>query len=55
MDYESALFLEANLEKSIDNYEKFVQYTQDKNLRNNVQNKINNLKKQLPDEVVTEE
>ena len=46
---------EENLEKSIDNYEKFVQYTQDKSLRNNVQNKINNLKKQLPDEVLTEE
>jgi tetratricopeptide (TPR) repeat protein len=39
---------ELNLEKCIENYEKFVEYSDDKNLKNNIQNKIDNLKKQLP-------
>ena len=30
-------------------YEAFIQYAQDKNLKNNVQNKVNNLKKKLPE------
>lgn len=38
---------ENNLEKAVEYYETFVEITEDKNLRNNVQNKINNLKKKL--------
>ena len=40
---------EDNLQKAIENYEAFIQYAQDKNLKNNVQNKVNNLKKKLPE------
>ena len=39
---------EENLSGAIENYEYFVQYSEDKNLKNNIQNKINNLKKKLP-------
>ena len=38
---------EKDLQNSILNYEKFIEHTQDKNLKNNVQNKVNNLRKQL--------
>ena len=39
---------ENNLNFAVDNYEKFVLYSQDKNLKNTIQNKINNIKKKLP-------
>ena len=41
---------EDNIEKAIENYEKFTQNTDDKNLKNNIQNKISNLSKKLPKE-----
>jgi tetratricopeptide (TPR) repeat protein len=45
---------EKDLVNAIQNYEKFIEYSTDKNLKNNVQNKVNNLKKKLPIEEVTE-
>ena len=33
---------------AVKNYEHFIEYTQDKNLKNNIQNKVNKLKKDLP-------
>ena len=32
---------------AVENYQKFVNYSADKNLKHNVNNKINNLKKKL--------
>ena len=53
-DYEYAYYAlglayekQKDYKNSIDNYENFVTYAQDKNLKNNIQNKINNLKKKL--------
>ena len=43
---------EKDLVNAIKNYEKFIENSTDKNLSNNVQNKVNNLKKKLPEEVV---
>ena len=41
---------EDDLANAILQYEKFVEFSQDKNLKTNIQNKINNLKKKLPQE-----
>ena len=48
---------ENDLKSAIENYEKFVLNTEDKNLKHNIQNKINNLSKKLPkeEETVVEE
>ena len=46
---------ENNLNSAIENYEKFVNCTQDKNLKNNIQNKVNNLKKKLPPQETTKQ
>ena len=42
-------------ERKFENYEKFVEYSNDKNLKNNIQNKINNLMKKLPKEEDTQQ
>ena len=53
-NFSSWLAKEENIVDAISNYEQFVHYSEDKNLINNIQNKINNLKKKLPIEAKQE-
>ena len=43
------------IQKAKENYEQFVIYSSDENLKRNIQNKIENLRKKLPGEVLQEE